>query len=51
MVPPLRRTDLQVEKVLRESETLRRLLRAAGAGRVTFDYVPGHIVAVARRPA
>jgi ubiquinone/menaquinone biosynthesis C-methylase UbiE len=31
-----------------DAVTLERLLRGAGAGRVTFDYVPGHIVAVAR---
>jgi 2-polyprenyl-3-methyl-5-hydroxy-6-metoxy-1,4-benzoquinol methylase len=28
--------------------TLERLLREAGAGRVTFDHVPGHTIAVAR---
>jgi 2-polyprenyl-3-methyl-5-hydroxy-6-metoxy-1,4-benzoquinol methylase len=28
--------------------SLEPLLRAAGASRVTFDYVPGHIIAVAR---
>jgi ubiquinone/menaquinone biosynthesis C-methylase UbiE len=31
-----------------DAGTLERLLRRAGADRVTFDYVPGHIVAVAR---
>jgi ubiquinone/menaquinone biosynthesis C-methylase UbiE len=28
--------------------TLEPLLRAAGAARVTFDYVPGHLIAVAK---
>jgi ubiquinone/menaquinone biosynthesis C-methylase UbiE len=32
-----------------DAAALDRLLRAAGAARVTFEYVPGHIVAVARR--
>jgi SAM-dependent methyltransferase len=31
-----------------DAATLERLLRASGADRVTFDYVPGHLIAVAR---
>jgi methyltransferase family protein len=31
-----------------DAATLERRLRVAGAGRVTFDYVPGHIIAVAK---
>ena len=31
-----------------DAATIERRLRGAGAGRVTFDYVPGHIIAVAK---
>jgi ubiquinone/menaquinone biosynthesis C-methylase UbiE len=31
-----------------DARTLEQQLRAAGASRVSFDYVPGHIIAVAR---
>jgi hypothetical protein len=31
-----------------DTATLERLLRSAGAGRVTFDHVPGHTIAVAK---
>lgn len=34
-----------------DAAALDRLLRAAGAARVSFDYVPGHIIAVARKAA
>jgi ubiquinone/menaquinone biosynthesis C-methylase UbiE len=45
---PARPDDNPEHIHLFDAATLERLLRAAGAGRVSFEYVPGHIVALAK---
>jgi hypothetical protein len=43
------KTDDNPEHIhLFDAVTLERMLREAGVDRVTFEYVPGHILAVAR---